>query len=131
MMSLLLSSVSASAIIAGGGGYPSAVTLTLIDSVQDTVNSASNWDFDFTVAAPGNYILVIFGGTGGSGSSDSGFSDFTVDNNGILNLIAWAENTDYEITGFWQFIAPTAGTYSFSYNQNSNRFSNSIRTLFC
>ncbi|ANJ20688.1 hypothetical protein RDp07_gp28 [Roseobacter phage RD-1410Ws-07] len=123
MMSLLLGSVSASAIIAGGGGgYPASPSFSLLHEDEDLANTTSNYTWSWNIVNPGTYLLIVYGGTGGSGNTDSGYDSFTVDNGAVLTEIAYDQNTEYEATGYFRIIVNNAGVHNFVFDQQSQRF---------
>lgn len=71
-MSLLLGSVSASAIIAGGGGgYPTTATVSLIYDADSGANVFFPVDHAVTVdGLGGSYLVAFYGGWGGSQDTD-------------------------------------------------------------
>lgn len=122
-MSLLLSSVSASAIIAGGGGYPSSPSLTLVHTEEDIVNSVSNLTFSYDFAVTGDYLMTIYGGSGGAGTADSQLEKpVTIDGDAIINSLGYEENADYEVISFYHIRIMTAGIHEIDYDQQGTRF---------
>lgn len=109
MMSLLLSSVSASAIIAGGGGgYPSAAEATEIYTATDHVNQFFSEDYAVTVdGLGGSYIVAFFGGWGGTSDSDGSDVECTCAEANTVTKFHTSEDS-YDVV-IWTMVNMPAG----------------------
>ncbi|WHM52940.1 thioredoxin [Sulfitobacter phage vB_SupP_AX] len=122
-MSLLLSSVSASAIIAGGGGYPSSPSLTLVHTETDTANTTNNFTFSYNFTETGDYLMAIYGGQGGAGTADSRLEkDVTIDGGASILSLGFEENADYEVISFYHIRIQTEGVHEIDYDQSGTRY---------
>jgi hypothetical protein len=120
MMTFLLGSVSASAMIAAGPvGYPSYAELTFKDTAHTGAdNTAVSLNFDEV----GRYLVIMVGASGGAGAADS---PITITDIGGFEFeqIGHKESDDYEeVTAAW-VIVTTPGTYAinFTYSGTSYR----------
>lgn len=117
MMSLLLSSVSASAITAGGPPAPTGL-LTYVDhGGTGTDNTAISLSFPEV----GFYVVGVGGSSGGAGSSDSPITLTTVNGEPITQLGTF-ESSDYEEVTFGYVFVGTPGTYAVNFTYSSSSY---------
>jgi len=115
MISLLLSSVSASAIIAViPSSYSNVVTMTLEDSVVTSTNNPASLSLNFLQA--GYYLVGMIGQSGGAGATNSRI-DFTSIGGEEFAQYGTHESNNYEeVTFAWVFITiPGIKAITYSY----------------
>lgn len=124
MISYLLSSVSASAIIAAApSSYTNVVTATLEDSLTTATNNPASLDLNFS--SGGYYIVGMVGQSGGAGASDSRV-DFTSIGGEEFQQIGTLESNNYEeVTFAWVFIT-IPGIKTITYDHQGTDFNRAI-----
>lgn len=124
MMSLLLSSVSASAIIAAApSSYTNVVTATLEDSTFSGVNNPASIDLNFT--SGGYYLVGMIGQSGGAGPTDSRIDFTSIGGEQFFQHGTLESNNYEEVTFAWVFIT-IPGIKSITYTHQGNDFNRAI-----
>jgi len=123
MMSLLLSSVSASALLGGGSSWPTFATLTFEDSAINTTNTCSYVTTDLVFPAAGVYLLVIQGSFNPYVSPTIDLQSIT---DGTFSQLAQWGNTQYDAMGFWKVTVTSGGTKTITYRGDTTHYRSQI-----
>lgn len=118
MMSLLLSSVSASAIIAATP--PPSTEVTAVYKGTD-YSGANNYDPTLSFDEIGTYIIALYGASGGAGGSDSPIT--LLDAGGyLITQVGTYESNDYEEVTWGYVTITTPGDYVVDFTHNSTSY---------
>jgi len=118
MMSLLLSSVSASAIIAATP--PPSTEVTAVYKGTD-YSGDNNYDPTLSFDEIGTYIIALYGASGGAGGSDSPITLLDAGGYPIIQIGTYESNDYEEVT--WGYVTiTTPGDYQLDFTHSSTSY---------